>query len=390
MVSRRAIMVTGGVSAVVVGAGLVPLLHSDLTKARAPWTQAGTGFGDPRLDALSWAVLAPSAHNRQPWLARLDGEDALTLFCDLERRLPETDPPDRQTTIGLGAFLELMRMAAAAQGYRLDVSAFPEGEPYPRLDGRAVARVVFVPDTDDRGDPLFAAVAARRTSRGAFDPARPVTAETLNGLDAVLRAGDGEFEWVNDDANVGALKTLCREAWRTEMEAPGPRRETAALTRIGERAINANPDGVSLYGPAMEAMGAAGLLTQKTLDDPSSAAWRGSIDFYNRNIDTAMAFGWLSTTRNARTDQLRAGAGWVRLQLAAAAAGLSMQPFSQALQEFPEMAELFEALHDFTGVRAPAGPLDGRIQGLFRFGYGAAAPASPRWPLTTRLVGADA
>ena len=154
--------------------------------------------------------------------------------------------------------------------------------------------------------------------------------------------------------------------------------------RIGEREINAEPDGISLSGPVMEGMKALGVFTRDKLDDPSSRAFQESIDFYNRLIDSAMAFGWLSTAGNSRADQLRAGAGWVRLQLAATQAGLSMQPLSQALQEFPEMAEIYEEIHDFTDVRLPA-----RLQGLFRFGYAKSPPPAPRWPLTSRLMAAD-
>jgi len=69
--------------------------------------------------------------------------------------------------------------------------------------------------------------------------------------------------------------------------------------------------------------------------------------------------------------------------------GLAMQPFSQALQEYPEMAEIFEEIHDFTGVRAPRSALDGRLQGLFRFGYARPSAPAPRWPLQTRLIVAD-
>ena len=90
---------------------------------------------------------------------------------------------------------------------------------------------------------------------------------------------------------------------------------------------------------------------------------------------------WLTTPGNARAEQLLAGAGWVRLQQAAAGMGLAMQPFSQALQEYPEMAEPFREIHAFAGVEAPA-----RVQGLFRFGYGKKEPPAPRWPLETRLV----
>ncbi len=389
MVSRRIMLATGGAGLALVGFSASRLLHSDLRKARAPWSAAGTGFGDPRLDALSYAVLAPNPHNRQPWLVRLDGADALTLYCDLDRRLPVTDPPDRQITIGLGAFMELMRIAAAEQGFALEVAAFPEGDPQPRLDQRPVASVRFVEDVSTVKDPLFAAISERRTSREPFDPARPVTADTLTALDTILRPGDGEFEWVNDAANLDALKDICRRAWAVEMETPAALHESTMLTRIGDEEINAAPDGISLSGPVIEAMGAAGVLTQEKMDDPSSAAYAETRKFYNRNIDTAMAFGWLATTGNSRTDQLRAGAGWVRLHLAATSMGLAMQPFSQALQEYPEMSELFEEIHDFSGVRAPRSALGGRLQGLFRFGYAKFSPPAPRWPLETRLIIAD-
>ncbi|MEL7487698.1 MAG: twin-arginine translocation pathway signal protein, partial [Pseudomonadota bacterium] len=129
MTTRRMILTAGAASLVVVGAGLgaARLLRSDISDARAPWAAAGAGGGDPRLDALSYAILAPSPHNRQPWLARLDGEDVVMLYCDPSRLLPETDPPNRQIVIGLGAFLEILRQAASAQGYAADIEPFPDG-----------------------------------------------------------------------------------------------------------------------------------------------------------------------------------------------------------------------------------------------------------------------
>ncbi|MCK5746564.1 MAG: twin-arginine translocation pathway signal protein, partial [Oricola sp.] len=140
MASRRMMLIAGGAGVVILGAAALRL-HSDLGPARAPWRDAGKGFGDNRLDALSYAVLAPSPHNLQPWLVRLEDEDGLTLFCDLDRRLPATDPQDRQVVIALGAFVELLRQAAAEAGCGLEVEPFPQGEPYPVLDERPAASV---------------------------------------------------------------------------------------------------------------------------------------------------------------------------------------------------------------------------------------------------------
>ena len=386
MTTRRFVLWTGVAGVALAGASLSPVLHSDLSKARAPWKAAGTGFDDPRLDALSYAVLAPNPHNRQPWLVRLDGEDALTLYCDPARLLRATDPYDRQIVIGLGAFLELLRQAAAEMGFAVEIEAFPEGEPTPLLDGRPVAGVRFVEAAQTPKDPLFRHISDRRTARGPFDVSKKIAPEEMTALDGVLGPDDGEFEWVSDAANVDGLKTICREAWRIELETPRTRKESIVLTRIGDDEINAAPDGISLSGPFIEGLAAAGLLTREKMDAPGARAYQATLDYYNRAIDTAMGFGWLSTAHNSRTDQLRAGAGWVRLQLGATARGLSMQPFSQALQEYPEMAEIFEEIHDFTGIRAPETPSAGRVQGLFRFGYSKPAPPSPRWPLETRLI----
>jgi hypothetical protein len=52
-----------------------------------------------------------------------------------------------------------------------------------------------------------------------------------------------------------------------------------------------------------------------------------------------MAHIWSSTQGNTRQDQLKAGMTRVRLHQAATLEGLALHPLSQALQEFPAMAE---------------------------------------------------
>ncbi|HNR77498.1 MAG TPA: hypothetical protein PKM48_10235, partial [Parvularculaceae bacterium] len=92
--TRRAFLTTAGAAVVIIGAGAGGwALTRAPKKAREPWSAAGKSFGDARLDALAYAILAPNPHNMQPWRIRLDGDDALTVYADLSRMLPETDPP---------------------------------------------------------------------------------------------------------------------------------------------------------------------------------------------------------------------------------------------------------------------------------------------------------
>lgn len=94
--------------------------------AQALWSMAG-GYDDPRLNALSFGLLAPNPHNLQPWIIELEGTDAFILHHDASRRLPQTDPFDRQITIGLGCFLEQTRIAASADGYEVALDLYPGG-----------------------------------------------------------------------------------------------------------------------------------------------------------------------------------------------------------------------------------------------------------------------
>jgi hypothetical protein len=71
--------------------------------------------------------------------------------------------PGSARPTSLGNFLELLRMAAAGQGYRLDIARFPMGEPGTRLDERPIALVKFIRGGAVR-DPLFAQVLERRTA----------------------------------------------------------------------------------------------------------------------------------------------------------------------------------------------------------------------------------
>jgi hypothetical protein len=150
MTSRRGVLklIGGGVVLAAASAGAFVALNQPSRAAREAWRTAGqeTEF---RRRFLSYALLAPNPHNRQPWLVQLEGDDALTLYVDLERRLPATDPVDRQIILGCGAFLELLRLAAAEEAYGAEITMFPDGAPdmTGRLDARPVARVRFTPAT---------------------------------------------------------------------------------------------------------------------------------------------------------------------------------------------------------------------------------------------------
>ncbi|MGF1475845.1 MAG: Acg family FMN-binding oxidoreductase [Geminicoccaceae bacterium] len=349
------------------------------TAALAPWHRAGSAYVEPRKRVLSYALLAPNPHNRQPWLVDLDQADRIILYADPERRLPETDPYDRQITIGLGCFIELMVMAAAAHGFRVDLDPFPEGEDEEGLDNRPVLVARFEQDATLAPDPLFGHVPERRSLKEPYALDQPVASGALSQLEAASTHG-GRVGSSNEQAMVERLRTLTREAMLIEIETPRTFKESVDLFRIGKAEIEANPDGIDFPGTMFELMNKTGLFTREATLDPSSTAYSQGRDAVLANVDTAMAHIWQVSETNSRTDQINAGRDWARINLAATELGLGTQPLSQALQEYPEMSQVYDRVHQ---LLAPEG---GTVQMLARLGYGPVVGPSPRWPLETRLI----
>ncbi|MEL6259350.1 MAG: twin-arginine translocation pathway signal protein, partial [Pseudomonadota bacterium] len=339
MATRRSVLRLMGGGVVVAagsGAGCVAL-SGPSTSAREAWREAGqeTEF---RRRALSYALLAPNPHNRQPWLVRLDGETALTLFCDLDRRLPETDPFDRQITIGHGAFLELLRLAAAEQGYRADITTFPEGAPGHRLDQRPVAQVAFTRE-NAMPDPLFAQVLARRTNREVYKD-QDVPAEALSAFVETGGAFGCTAGAIGNDARAATLRDLTWSAHQVEAATPRTHQESVDLMRLGAEEVKRHRDGIVLEGRMIALGRAFGAVSRKTLADPNSSAFKQGLEMYEKKAMSARAFAWIETAGDTRDHQLAAGRAYMRLTLKATELGLAVHPWSQALQEYAEMSDL--------------------------------------------------
>lgn len=381
MVSRRAVLTTGTASAVVLGLGGAWWMGTGpAVSAREPWRAAAKGFGDPRLDVLAYAILAPNAHNMQPWRIALGDDETFTVYCDPDRHLPETDPPSRQLTISFGCFLELCRMAAAEKGLRADVALFPEGEPQPVLDQRPIAHVTLTADASVQPDPLFSTVLSRRTNRVPYDTSRPVADADLQALQATAVPGVDVFASA-EPSRVDLLRQLAVDAWSVEWTTDRTRRESIEVMHFGKGAVNDKPYGLTVDDRFSSTMAAVGIITPESLDDPEAVAYRESYAFYEKGCRSAMAFAWSTTPTNTRRAQIAAGTTWVRAQLVANARGLAFHPLSQALQEFPEMAQNYRRAHDLLTRNEGE-----TVQMLARLGYAPAVGPSPRHALESRII----
>lgn len=396
MERRNFMRIVGG--RIVMAAGAGPLAgcgrFTDVpSSAVAAWQGPATDL-DLRRWVLSYALLAPNPHNRQPWLADLRTPDEITLRLDTQRLLPATDPYGRQILMGAGAFLELLVMAAAERGHRAELTLFPEGEPAERLDGKPVARVRLVADAASPRDALFAQVRQRRTDRRAYDPARAPAAADVERLRAAVGplpvrfglAGGADTQ-AADAARLASIREIARDAWRIELSTAATMMESMQLLRVGSSEIDQHRDGITITSPFMVVLAKTGLLDRSKFPGADSQAVTAQIKDFDAITASTPAYLWLVTEGNRRTQQVGAGRAYVRINLAATAAGLALHPNEQSLQEFAEVAKPYQAIHALLDAPAPRFT----VQMLARVGRlpasAATAQAAPRRGLAAHLVG---
>ena len=343
---------------------------------------------DVRRWILAHAILAPHSHNLQSWLVDLRQPGEIALYCDRTRLLPETDPFSRQIMMSQGTFLEVLALAARQQGLRADIELFPNGAFDPKqlpTDG-LTARVRLTPDAAVRPDPLFAQVFRRHTNRSAYEMKAPDTAALQAIEAAAMASGDALRLRVGfagpQDARIAEHRAIAREAWRIELVTPRTMMESMKVLRVGPTEIAQHRDGISLNDPMVRALAAVGLFDRSQAPGPDDSATTGQIKDFAVKIEATPAFFWMVTDGNHRRTQVNAGRAYVRAQLAATAQGLSMHPLQQALQEYPEQAEPYAAIHRLLG----ADPARQTVQMWARLGYAPPVGPAPRRGLEAHLV----
>jgi len=314
----------------------------------------------PQLQALvQAATLAPSSHNTQPWLFRLEGQ-WIDLLADRTRALPVNDPEDRELTISCGCALFNLRVASAAAGLDATVELLP-GAADPELLARVhlAASAAAQPDSE-----LSAFMAARRTTRERF-AATAVDPKTLHDLlDAVQKEGAALTVLATDDQRQGAA-ALVAEGDAVQWANPSWRRELAAWMHPRRRG-----DGLTLPTLAIP----VAQMVVRTFDMGHGVAAKD-----RQLADESPVLAILSTEGDLPRDWLTAGQALQRLLLVGVRLGLQASYLNQPIQ----VAALRPKLQQLTGR-------PGYAQLLLRIGSATQVkPAAPRRPLVDVLLTAS-
>ncbi|MGL6112189.1 MAG: Acg family FMN-binding oxidoreductase [Rubrivivax sp.] len=376
---RQFIRVVGGGVVLAATASAAGCSVSMPKEAIAAWQGPGDE-PDLRRWILGYAILAPHSHNLQSWVVDLSVPDEIVLRCDLNRLLPETDPYSRQIMMSHGTFLEMLDLAARERGQRAEIQLFPQGPFGPdKLDTRPVARIRLSADAAVAKDPLFAQILRRHTNRGIYDLARPVPAPAWQAMAAALGPHGLpalNFGFVGPEQPQALMRQreVAAEAWRIELITPRTIMESFKVLRVGASEVARHRDGLSLMDPGVVLLDRLGLFDRSQAPGPDDFATTSQIKDFGKKLDSTPGFLWMVSDGNDRATQVNAGRAYARVQLAATAHGVVMQPLQQALQEYPEQAKPHAEIRRLAGANAQAQT----VQMWARVGFAPPVGPAPR------------
>jgi hypothetical protein len=303
--------------------------------------------------ALEHAVQAPSGHNTQPWLFKINS-DGIELLADRRRALPVVDPEDRALVISCGAALFNLLLGIRHSGYTHAVETLAARDT-DLLARVSVKSAVPASESDER---LFDAIPRRHTNRIPFEDRR-VPEELLAAMQHAATSEGAHITYVLGEAK-RAVADLIAEGDRLQAADPNFRRELAAWVHPNVSGARDGIPGGALGVPLLASFVFPLILRTFNWGDGQAAK-----DHQLATGSPVLALLW--TDDDTPASWLSAGQALQRALLTATSKGLCASFLNQPIEVAslrPELARLTE--------------ITGHPQLLLRFGYGAAAEPTPR------------
>ncbi len=203
-------------------------------------------YDDIRKTLISYAMLCPNPHNKQPWTVSFVADDTILLYVDQTRLLPETDPVHRQIHIGQGTFIESLVVSASNFGILANIEYFPQGEYNNQsIEFKPVAAIRLQKSTNVQADPLFAQLLTRQSSKGEYESTQLNSTKTQAIAD-IASADDFSYRMVDKPEQRKQMADMLTKAMAIEEQNKARSLETIAMFRFNDEEFAKYRDGFGL------------------------------------------------------------------------------------------------------------------------------------------------
>ncbi|MFR4276462.1 MAG: Acg family FMN-binding oxidoreductase [Bacteroides thetaiotaomicron] len=302
---------------------------------------------------IEQAIKAPSGHNTQPWLFKINDAN-IEIYPNLDKSLPVVDFDNRELFISLGCATENLCIAASHKGYETFVSNNKEG----------VITIELTKCDSVTPNPLFEQIAVRQTNRSEYNR-NIIPIDTIEILQTLpietginvhfYKTGTQEFDTISNFVFRGNVLQMQDEAFKKELKQ---------WMRYNKKHQNETNDGLSyaVFGAPNLPKFIIKPIMSKAVNEKSQN--KGD----KKKIESSSHFILFTTNNNTVDEWINLGRSLERFLLKSTELGIVHAYLNQPneIRELSEqMAELLNISGEYTTI-------------LLRIGYGEKMPYSKR------------
>jgi hypothetical protein len=184
---------------------------------------ADGGIEDKIKYFLRWGILAPSAHNSQPWSVKIN-QSNITVGISKERLLVHGDPIMRQTLISIGALISNTVKAAECFGFNVVITLLPDGFSIKN----DIAILQFTPPVENILSPIneveLDTIRTRMVNRGDFS-SKKIPNSVIESLTRSFNTENIQLLVCEEPEEINRASNLVYEATRFAMDGTSFRNE---------------------------------------------------------------------------------------------------------------------------------------------------------------------
>ena len=183
---------------------------------------------------VEYAIKAPSGHNTQPWLFRIN-ENSIEIHPNFDRALPVVDFDNRELFISLGCALENLCITALEKGYDYDVELTKTG---------IITVYLSSPDTSGYNS-LFQQIPLRQTNRSIYN-GKQIPEENIAELREVINDENINIRFYKHGTpEFDAIRNYIEQGNRIQMQDKAFKKELKEWMRFNRKHSEKTNDGLS-------------------------------------------------------------------------------------------------------------------------------------------------